>query len=406
MSERDASILVLTQHFPPETGAGPTRWDELTKRWSDDADVTVITSAPDYPEGELYDGYDNEWLRSEERGDVDVLFTKTFTSPSGNLPRRSVKFLWFMFISMVVGLRYTSPTAVVATSPQPLTGVSAWVIARANQGEFVYEVRDLWPETILAVSDFDNRFVIWMLDRVVVFLYRRSDTLVVVSRPFIDPIVERGVSRSKIAYHPNGIDPSFYQTDGDLPESVRTLSDQFTVSYIGTIGRTHGLSVAIDAAEELPDVQFVFVGEGAERERLESRASDLDNVVFIGRRPKSEVPYFLAAADVSLVHLKPRDVFETVIPSKLLEAMAAGLPIVLGVHGEAKRILSEAKAGISIKSGDEEQLCEAIGQLRDNPEKRAAFGASGREYVVQNFDWDTISEEYFDTITEPTVAGQ
>ena len=398
MASTPDSILVVTQHFPPETGAGPTRWDELSKRWSEETSVTVLTSAPDYPEGELYDGYDNDWLRRERRGDVDVLYTKTVTSPSGNLLRRSLKFVWFMLISMVVGLRYTSPSAVIATSPQPLTGVSAWVIARIKRARFVFEVRDLWPESILAVSDFDNRIVIWLLDRTVTFLYRRSDSLVVVSKAFVEPIERCGVDPSKIAFHPNGIDLEFYDVEGDGSPVLDDLDDEFTISYVGTIGRAHGLSIVLDAAPELEDVQFVLVGDGAERESLQTRAESHDNIVFTGRRPKEEVPYILRESDVALVHLKPREIFETVIPSKLLEAMAAGLPVILGVEGEAERILTDAQGGICIEPGNHAQLVEAARRLRENPDERVAFGDSGRNYVVEHFNWDSIAEEYLETI--------
>lgn len=399
MTDDTDSILVVTQYFPPETGASQTRWDELSKRWSDDASVTVLTSTPDYPEGEIYDGYDNQWLRREQRDGVDVIYTKTITSPSGNLIRRSLKFVWFMLISMIVGIRSTSPTAVVATSPQPLTGVSAWVIARVRRATFVFEVRDLWPESILAVSDFDNQLVIWVLNRTVTFLYRRSDHLVVVSQAFIDPIVDCGVDRSKIAFHPNGIDLEFYQREDGGSPVLDEFDDEFTISYVGTIGRAHGLAVVLEAAPKLDDVKFVLVGDGAEREELEARATDLDNVVFTGRRPKEEVPDILRKSDVALVHLKPRQVFETVIPSKLLESMAAELPVILGVHGEAERILTEAEAGIVIEPGDSDDLATAARRLQSNPDERQELAVSGREYVVEHFNWETISDEYLTTIT-------
>ncbi len=393
MSDEQSSIVVLTQQFPPETGAPSVRWDELSKRWTDDANVTVVTSAPDHPEGELYDGYDNGWLQTEQRGDVDVLYTKTITSSSGNLMRRSLKFVWFMLMSLVVGLRYTSPNAVVATSPQPLTGVSAWLLARINRAKFVYEIRDLWPESILAVSDFDNPVVIWLLDTTISFLYRRADTIVVVSQAFIEPMVEDVVDPTKIEYYPNGIDLDFYQVDDDLPAVLDEFDEQFTVSYVGTIGRAHGLSVVLDAAPKLYDVQFVIVGDGAEREELEQRAADIDNVVFTGRRPKEEVPYILGESDAALVHLKPREIFETVIPSKLLEAMAAGLPVILGVRGEAQRILTEADGGVTMEPSNEEELVEAVRYLQE--EGRAqTFGTNGREYVVEEFNWEHIADEY------------
>lgn len=397
MSANARSVVVVTQYFPPETGAAPTRWDELTKRWSADASVTVLTSAPDYPEGELYDGYDNGWVHRETRGDVDVIYTKTVTSSSGNLSRRSLKFLWFMLVSLVVGLRYTSPTTVVATSPQPLTGVSAWIIARAKGARFVFEVRDLWPESILAVSEFDNRLVIAALEYTVTFLYRRSDALVVVSRAFVEPIARTGVDPTKIRYHPNGVDLEFYRVDDEREVPAGVGGDHLTVSYVGTIGRAHGLSVVLEAARDLEDVQFVLVGDGAEREELAARAANCENVTFAGRRPKAEVPHVLNEADVALVHLKPREVFETVIPSKLLEAMAAGLPVVLGVEGEAARILSEADGGVTIEPGNAEELVAAVEQLRDG-ETRRRLGENGRAYVVEEFDWETIAGEYVETV--------
>ncbi|WP_440764713.1 glycosyltransferase family 4 protein [Natronorubrum sp. DTA7] len=403
MTDDTDSILLVTQYFPPETGACQTRWDELSKRWSDEASVTVLTSAPDYPEGEIYDGYDNKWLQHEQKDGVDVIYTKTITSPSGNLIRRSLKFVWFMLISMIVGIRYTSPSIVIATSPQPLTGISGWVIARVRRATFVFEVRDLWPESILAVSDFDNRIVIWLLDRTVVFLYRRSDHLIVVSRALIEPIVECGVDRSKIAYHPNGIDLGFYQTDGSKTLELDEADDTFTVSYVGTIGRAHGLSVVLGAAPQLENVQFLLVGDGAERKTLEQEAADYDNVVFTGRRPKEDVPDILRESDIALVHLRPREIFKTALPSKLLESMAAELPIILGVQGEAERVLMEANAGIAIEPANSDELVSAVKQLRENQDERSKFASSGRAYVGDHFRWDTIGEEYLNTIRNPSA---
>jgi glycosyltransferase involved in cell wall biosynthesis len=310
-----------------------------------------------------------------------------------------MKFIWFMIISTVVGLLFTSPTIVIATSPQPLTGISAWIIARVRRATFVFEVRDLWPETILAVSDFDNPIIIWGINQIVSFLYQRSDHIIVVSRAFIRPIADSGIDRSKIAFHPNGIDLEFYTLDSEEPEVLELLDDRFTVSYVGTIGRTHGLSVVLDVAPKLPEVQFVLVGEGAEREKLQQQATNLENVVFTGRRPKKEVPYILQNSDVALVHLKPREVFKTVIPSKLLEAMAARLPVILGVRGESKRILSTANAGVAVTPGDPDELAQTVKRLQQNDEEREQFGENGQKYVVENFNWDLIAEEYLSTIT-------
>lgn len=419
MAHHSDSILIVTQYFPPETGAAATRWEELSKRWSEAGPVTVLTSAPDYPSGELYDGFDNRWVRVEERDGVRVLYTKTVTSPSGNLLRRAVKFVWFMLVATVVGLRYTSPGHVVATSPQPLTGVAAWIVARVKGAQFVFEVRDLWPDSITAVSEFDTPVVIRGLERTVRFLYRRADLLVVVSRAFVDSIVSEGVDEGKVSYHPNGIDPGDYDraaecgepgatsgarpsespASGEQPFEVgvdvpAAVTESFTVSYVGTIGRAHGLSVLVPVAERLPAVQFLLVGDGARRDALAAETAHLDNVHLVGRRPKAEVPAFLAAADAALVHLEPRPVFETVIPTKLLEAMAAGLPVLLGVRGEARRILDEADAGIAFEPGNADELAATIGKLQDDVAQCNTYGENGRTYVVERFAWDAIARDY------------
>ncbi|USZ67393.1 glycosyltransferase family 4 protein [Halorussus salilacus] len=402
-SEDGASLLVVTQYFPPETGAPASRFDELTKRWSESGnDVTVLTSAPDYPEGELYDGYQNEWLHRERRDGVDVVMTKTFPASNVGFFRRALKFMWFMIISVLVGVRLEKPDVVVATSPQPLVGVSGWLVARVRRAKFVFEVRDLWPESISAAGDVDNRLLYASLEAISSFLYRHADRVVVVSQEFERSIVAAGASSEDILYHPNGVDVSFFEDASEPEFANRSLSDYFVVSYIGTIGRAHGLSVVLDSAAELPseskydDVLFLFVGFGAQAETLQRRASEqgLDNVVFAGRRPKEEVPEFLSVSDVSLVHLKDRDLFRTVIPSKMFESMAAGVPIVLGVKGEAKRILTEANAGVTMEPEDPQDLTSAVRHLYDESGRRTEFGSNGADFVRENFDWDAIATEY------------
>ncbi|WP_128476567.1 glycosyltransferase family 4 protein [Halorussus pelagicus] len=402
-SEDAASLLIVTQYFPPETGAPATRFDELTKRWAErGADVTVLTSAPDYPEGEVYDGYRNEWVQREQRNGVEVVMTKTLPASNVGLFRRALKFVWFMIVSILIGVRLEKPDVVLATSPQLFTGVSGWVIARTRRVKFVFEVRDLWPESIAAVGDGDNRILYSSLEVVSSFLYRHADRVVVVSQKFEESIVAAGASPEDVLYHPNGVDVSFFEDTGDPEFSDQSLSEHFVVSYIGTIGRAHGLSVILDAAAELreeskyDDVLFLFVGYGAEAETLQAQVSEreLNNVVFAGRRPKKEVPGFLSVSDLSLVHLKDRELFKTVIPSKMFESMAAGVPIVLGVKGEARRILTDADAGVTMEPENSQDLADAVRDLYDDADRRTTFGLNGIDFVGENFAWDAIAAEY------------
>ncbi|MFC7237704.1 glycosyltransferase family 4 protein [Saliphagus sp. GCM10025317] len=403
------SILYVTQYCPPETGAGPTRVKELCSRWSDAGhDVTVLTSAPDYPEGKIYEGYSNEWVHRESIGDVSVIMTKTIPASSGGLPRRALKFIWFMVLTTIVGLRLRKHDVVIATSPQPLTGVTGWLTARANGSKFVYEIRDLWPETITTLTDADER-LLWPLGVLIRFLYRRADRIVVVSRKFESQIVPAGVDPTKIWFHPNGVTPSYFDHDGEefkIEDGlVVKLDDAFVISYVGTIGRAHGLSVVLDAAEQLQDksdVLFVLVGDGAEANLLESEAKKrgLGNVMFVGRRPKEQVPDFFTLSDVALVHLRDVELFRTAIPSKMFEAMGASVPIALGVRGEAEQILRDANAGLSFQPEGSDELADLIERLQEDPDLREKLASDGHKYVIEEFSWDSIAKEYESNILQ------
>jgi glycosyltransferase involved in cell wall biosynthesis len=413
ISSTSINILFITQYFPPETGAPSNRVKEITRRWVDAGhEVTVMTSAPDYPEGEIYEGYENEWLRTEKIDGVTVHLTKTVPASNAGMGKRAIKFVWFMLASIVMSLRMSrSPDVVIATSPQPLTGISGFIISQLRGSRFVFEVRDLWPETITAVSDIDNKILIQTLDILVKFVYWRADRVVTVSRAFEDSLIDAGVDENNLWYHPNGVDPSFVENlesaDPISPDIETHINGKFVISYVGTIGRAHGLEVVLDAAKRLADEQeyddvlFLVVGYGADMEALSERAENesIDNVVFTGRKPKSMVPSILAETDVSLVHLKPVELFETVIPSKIFESMAARLPIILGVRGEAERIVTEADAGIPIPPGDDAALAEAVRQLHDDSDRSQTLGDNGGKYVRTEFDWDTIAERYLSNIT-------
>lgn len=397
------SILFLTQRFPPEPGAAPTRVSELCSRWNDAGhDVTVLTSAPDHPDGKIHDGYTNDWVERETTKNTSVINIKTIPAPTGNLSRRALKFVWFMFMSFLVGIRLEKHDIVIATSPQPLAGVSGWLIARVKRSGFVFEVRDLWPESITSLTEASETLLKpleWTID----YVYRRADRIVIVSQAFENDLIEAGVDPADIWFHPNGITPDFFNRSPEEfeidTELQNKLSDRFVISYVGTIGRAHRLSVVLNAAEKLADtsdVLFLIVGHGAEANSLQeaARERELSNVQFAGYRPKEEVPDFLALSDVALVHLRDIELFRTVIPSKMFEAMGAGVPIALGVEGEANRILEQSQAGLSFEPESADELVEVITRLHNDSELRKRLGKNGKQFVSEEFSWDSIANEY------------
>jgi glycosyltransferase involved in cell wall biosynthesis len=409
------SILLVSFRYPPETGAAATRLEALTTRWAANGhDVTVLTTTPDYPDGKIYDGYGNAWLQREEHDGVDVVTAKSIpASPSDHLLRRAAKYLWFTVFAMAVGVVWLDRRDIVlATAPQPFAGVAGIAIARIRGVPFVFEIRDLWPESLVAMGEVDNQIVVEVLDKMTDFLYAHADRVAITAPGMQEVVVEAGCDPDHVWLQTNGIDHTVFDPDSadDIPERD-LFEDRFVLSYVGTVGRAQGLDVVLDVAAQLQeagydDVLFVFIGFGSRYDELAERseARGLDNVVFLGRRPKDAVPNYLHASDGAFIHTESDDVFETMIPMKLYEALGAGLPVVLGARGDAVEILERADAGLAVKPGDPDAIVDAVQRLRDHPKLCRRYGENGRRYVVENHSWDALAEAYSGRIRE--LVGQ
>lgn len=399
-------ILYVSQYYAPEMGAPAARVSELAAHWvADGHEVVVLTAFPNHPTGKIHPDYRKKFRRvfySERRDGVSVVRCWLLPLPNRRSVERVLNYMSFCISSALRGLFVRRPGIVIGTSPQLLVGLSAWWIARLRRVPFVFEVRDLWPEGILAAGvGRDDSLFARTLTSVSSFLYKRADHIVVVSPAFETDLVSQGIDQSKISVVPNGVETEMF-TPGESLEWRRDhdLEKSFVVSFVGTIGLAHGLATVLEAAlrlrERAPDVTFVVVGEGTERVLLEqrARAEGLDNVCFVGQVPRSEVPEVLRASDCALVLLKDAAAYEKVIPSKMLEFMAAGLPIVLGVRGQARAILDEAGAGIAISPESVEELVEAILSLRGDAGRRDELGKSGRAFVTKRFSRLRTASDY------------
>lgn len=407
MSEDDLpSLLLVSFRYPPETGAAATRLEALTTRWAEAGhDITVLTPTPDYPDGEFYDGYDDGWLQREQRDGVDVVMTKSIpAAPGDHLVRRVLKYLWFTIVAVVVSVCWLDRRdLVLATSPQPFAGLAGLITARIRGMPFVFEIRDLWPESLVAMGEIDTPIMIRMLDELTDFLYANADRVSVVAPGMKGVVVENGADSEDVWLHTNGIDRElFAPTDAQAVDEQALFEEHFVLSYVGTVGKAQGLEVVLDVADylqrqdEYSEVRFVFIGFGSRYDALAADAErrELDNIVFLGRKPKSEIPDYLFASDVAFIHTAGEMAFETMIPMKLYEALAAGLPIVLGAAGDAVEILHRANAGISVTPGDASAISEAVETLYADHDLRHQYGQDGREYVVENHSWGAIATAY------------
>ena len=416
-------LLFISNYFPPEVNAPATRLYEHARLWTKAGhDVDVMTSVPNFPEGQVYEGYRNRYAEEQIDG-IDVVRVPMYVAENKGTLKRTLSYISFMLSCLLFSPRIRRrPDVIVATSPQFFAAIGGYVMARLFRVPFVLEVRDLWPESIVAVGAVRRNALIRFFERIERYLYHHSDHIVVVTHAFQRHIEERGVASEKISVLKNGFDLQALCEPLDEAQMSRMrrelgLEGKFVASYIGTIGMAHGVEVMLEAAQRCadPDVVFMVVGTGAEREKLVARQAELQlpNLRIVEKQPKQLVPYLLALSDVSVVHLKDSPLFRTVIPSKIFEAMAMKKPIVLGVEGETREIIEEAGAGIPIRPEDAGALVEAVTRLRNDRALYERMGESGLAYVRRHHDRRDLAERYWEILEnvrpgtytrEPAVA--
>lgn len=409
-------ILYISQYFPPEIGAPAARASELARHWTQEGhDVTVLTGFPNHPNGVVPPEYKSALRRLVAKGKfagASVVRSWLLPFPNRKPYERILNYSSFFVSAAITGTFLARPEVVVATSPQILVALAGWWIARCKRVPFVFEVRDLWPESLAAVGmGRDGSLLYRTLAKIAGFLYRRSDHIVVVTPAFKDYLVCRWhVPAEKISIVQNGVETELFSPRNADPSLRSQLGAEgkFLVSYIGTIGMAHGLDTLIEAAAKLqtlaPNVEFLLVGEGADRERICALANSrgLTNLHFGGPQPRERIPAYIAASDACLVLLKKADVFETVIPTKLLEFMSCGRPVVLGLEGQARKIVENAAAGIWIMPESAEELAKAILHLENNRALARQLGTNGRNYVLQHLSRKQTAAEYIALLEELT----
>lgn len=370
-------ILFLSDNFWPESNAPATRLHEHGSRWAEAGhDVTVITCAPNFPDGEVFDGYRNCWVQTEEVAGIRVVRVKTYIAANQGMVKRTLDFLSFMVAGTIRGFFEPRPDLVVATSPQFFAAVAGWLVALRHQVPFVFEVRDLWPASIVAVGAMRKGAAIRLLERLELFLYQRASRVICLTEAFRRDLEERGVAPAKIDVVLNGVDLSSYrpreEKDPDLIAQLG-LDDRFVVGYLGTHGRAHGLESVIEAAtllEERSDIAFLFAGAGAEKEKVHRLVEkrNLSSVSLLPMQPKQRMPALWSVCDAALVPLRDTSVFRTVIPSKMFEAIGMGVPLLMSVPaGEATALVEKTGVGLCVPPEDPEALAAAVRRMQDEP---------------------------------------
>ena len=404
-------ILYVSQYFPPEMGAPAARVAELSRHWARDGhEVTVLTGFPNHPTGVVAAEYRRRLRRlvmREEVEAVNVVRTWLLPFPNRKAHERMLNYSSFCVSAASTGLFVERPDVVIATSPQLLVGLSGWWIARWKHVPLVFEVRDLWPESLAAVGMGGRESLLHRsLAKVAGFLYRKCGRVVVVTPAFANHLVERWhLPPEKISIVENGVETDIFspQADSDLRYELGA-EGKFVVCYIGTMGMAHGLETLVEAAARLqsakPEILFLLVGEGADKERIKelARSRGLTNLRFVDQQPREKIPSYIRASDACLVLLKKTELFKTVIPTKMLEFMSCARPVILGVDGQARKILDAARAGIFVEPENAGDLMQAITRLAGDAGLRESLGRNGRRHILEHFSRRQTAKTYIDVL--------
>jgi glycosyltransferase involved in cell wall biosynthesis len=393
-------ILFLTDNFPPEINAPASRTFEHCREWVRAGhEVTVITCAPNFPMGKLFEGYKNRWRSRETVEGVNVVRVWSYITANEGFLKRTLDYLSFMISATVAALFLPRPDVVVATSPQFFTACAGYAVSRMKGAPYVFELRDLWPESIRAVGAMRDGPTLRALERLELFLYRKAAAVVSVTHTFKKNLVERGVDVGKIHVVTNGADLTRFKPRARDEELARSLGlgGKFIAGYVGTHGMAHALETVIEAAEGLrdqPDLHFILLGDGASKRALKARAgaAELTNVTFVDSVPKAEVARYWSLLDVSVIHLKRTPLFATVIPSKLFECMAMGVPVLHGVEGESADIVARENVGLLFEPENVAALIKAVRRLASSPDERQAI-SNRAQAAATRYDRRALASE-------------
>jgi glycosyltransferase involved in cell wall biosynthesis len=394
-------ILFLSDNFPPEVNAPASRTHEHCRQWvAAGREVTVITCAPNFPKGRVFDGYRNALWKRETVDGIRVVRVWSYITANEGFVRRVLDYVSFMIAATVASLFVRKVDVVIGTSPQFFTACAAWMVGALKRRPWIFELRDMWPESIKAVGAMKDSAAIAWLEKLEMFLYRHATRIVSVTHSFRRKLGERGIDTGKIDVITNGVDITRFSPRPKDETLLRELGfeGRFVAGYIGTHGMAHALETLLLAAQRVKALpggdafRFLFLGDGARKAELKAQAAQmgLDNVVFVDSVPKEDVARYWSVLDASIIHLRRTELFTTVIPSKLFECMGMGIPVLHGVAGESAEIVEHEGVGRVFEPENVDQLVSELVRMRDDAALRAGCQRNGLA-AARRYDRQTLA---------------
>jgi glycosyltransferase involved in cell wall biosynthesis len=403
-------VLLFTQYYPPDTGAQAFRMEGLVKAFlKRNHRVSIITS-----KAHRYSLLDNKTQFNQYESNSNLEIYRLRSGGKNDIFwRRPVNYLLFMLNSLAKSLKLThynkSYNVIIATSPPITSALTAYICAFLRKKDFVLEVRDLWPETLVDLGIFKNKLIINILVYVEKILYKKAKLIIIVSKAFRSKISNKGIDNSKIFEFTNGLDKQFVLKDinekekKQIRDKYNIHKEKYVISYVGNVGISQHLKILVETAEKIKNDRLIFliVGEGLEKKKLLKASKELgleSKIIFIEGVPRKFIKEIYNLSDILFLQLKDIEIFNRTIPSKIFEYLGSGKPIIYGLNGIAADILKESGNGIKIRPENSDDLKKAIDEITDNYEHYIEKAKKGREYVVKNYSKEDIMEKYVMTL--------
>lgn len=401
-------VIYLCQHFPPETGAPQIRVYEVSKELiSRGHQVEVLTAFPHHPHGIIPEEYKGKFYMYEDWDGIPVHRSWIYPSPKGSFWKRLASYFSFTF-SAFYSLMKAKPTDVIICNSPPLfLGITGYLGAKMKRAKFVFNVADIWPESAVELGILKNKSFIRLAEWLEKFLYKKSWKIATATEGIKDYMIRKGKDASDVFLLPNGVNTDTFKPiakDENLLQEIG-IQGKKVFMYAGALGYAQGLDSVLEAAlllkDKQPDVHFLFVGDGQEREKLVKMKEELglDNVTFYGSVPVSEMPRMFSIADFSVVSLRNIELFKGARPSKIFPAISSGVPVLYCGDGESAAILEEYNCGKIAPPENPEGIANAISELMNITEADyQAMSESGRKLAIEQYSWKSIVDEILENI--------
>lgn len=396
-------LLFLSDNFVPESNAPATRTYEHCKEWvKQGVDVTVITCNPNFPYGKVYDGYKNKLYQTEVIDGIKVIRVWSYMVENKGAVKRILDYVSYAFSAVIAGL-FVKTDLIVATSPQLFTALGGCVLAKIRRKPWIFELRDLWPEGIKDTGAIKNKQILDFLVKMELCLYRNATHVVTVTNGLKDNLISRGIEAPKIDVITNGANLDMFQPREKNMDILKKLGleDKFIFGYIGTHGLAHGLEFIMECLAEMDDdrLHFLFIGTGAKKEATVKKAKELNlkNVTFLDPVPKHEVAEYISIIDVALIPLTKTDIHASLIPSKIFESASMQKPILLGVEGEAAKIVEKYNAGIVFESENKQEFLDGVRNIYEDKIKYEEY-REGCSELAKAFDRNLLADRMLEIL--------